>query len=154
MTGTLFVDLDDTLLLPGRFSRTLWRLARFFQMRGRARQRPNPAVLDVLRRYERVVVLTSRDDSDRDETLRMLARHGIEVSGAAFCPRREVFREWKGRKVSELAPDGPVFWMDDLFDRSGPRMLRLGTPQKDVMTLPVPTGGPSRPSGGTEPPGL
>jgi hypothetical protein len=150
----LFVDLDDTLLLPGRFSRTMWRLARFFQNRGRDRQRPNPLVLQAMRQYGRVVIVTSRDVSDRERTLRLLAKHGVHIPQAQFCPRQEVFKDWKGRVIAETAPDGPVAWMDDLFDPTGPVTLRLGGGGVEVHGLPVPRASGAVPSGNAEPPSL
>lgn len=154
MSGTLFVDLDDTLLLPGRLSRSMWRIAKFFQNRGRARQQPNPAVVEAMRRYQRVVLVTSRDVADRERTLRLLEKHGIRIPEAQFCPRRDVFRDWKGRIIEETAPVGAVDWMDDLFDPLGPTTLRRGPTGRELRGLPVPgraASGPPRPG---EPPSL
>jgi hypothetical protein len=138
VTGTLFVDIDNTLLVPGRFSRTLWRLAKFFQNLGRAGQRPNPAVLDTMTHYKQVILVTSRDVSDRERTLRLLSKYGIRISEARFCPRQVIFGDWKRRLIEESAPEGPVAWMDDIFDQSGPVILRRGSEGREIQGLPVP----------------
>ncbi len=138
MTATLFVDLDDTLLLPGRLSRMMWRLAKFFQNQGRDDQRPNPSVLAAMHRYEHIILVTSRDVSDRERTLRLLAKHGIRVADVRFCPRQEVFKDWKGRLIEKTAPEGPVDWMDDMFNQTGPVTISPGPGGREVQGLPVP----------------
>lgn len=154
MTKTLFVDLDDTLLLPGRFSRFYWRMAKWFQRKGRGGQRPNPVIRDLLARYDRVVVVSSRDSSDLEESIQQLRRGGISVAEVRFCPRREVFRRWKENTIDELAEDGSVDWVDDLFDGEGPVTLSRTLRPGEIHGLPATTGPAKRSPSDLEPPSL
>ena len=154
MTKTAFVDLDDTLLLPGRSSRRMWRFAKWFQMRGRKAQRVNPAAVEALRTYDRVILLTSRDQSDAAATQQFLEAHGIHVSEARFCPRKEVFAAWKGKVIDEAVPQGSVDWIDDLFDRSGPSTEPRSSGAGELRRLPVPRSGALPASKDSEPDSL
>jgi hypothetical protein len=154
VTKTLFVDLDDTLLVPGRSSKRMWRLAKWFQTLGRRRQRLNPVMVDAIRKYDRVILLTSRDVSDAEATQQFLEAQGIHISEARFCPRRELFAAWKGKVIDETVPEGSVDWIDDLFDRDGPSSLPRSSGSGELRRLPVPRTGATSDPRDSEPPSL
>lgn len=154
MTRTLFVDLDDTLLDPGPLSRFYWRLAKWFQRRGRAGQRVNPATRDMLANYDRIVLVSSRDVSDADDSVHQLERQGIHVAEVRFCPRKELFRSWKENLVDELAGDGSVDWLDDLFDGQGPVTILRKKRPGEIRGIPVPRGDSGHGRRESEPPSL
>lgn len=141
------VDIDNSLLHPGRLSWFFWRIATLAQRLGRRRQRVDHALVQKLAEYDRVIILTSRDVRDQEFTLRQLSRAGIEPDRVIFCPRREVLTRWKIVQVESLAPNGPIDWFEDAFNGGPEPKLDVSRPVRLVRSRPS----PSKSGSATEP---
>jgi hypothetical protein len=111
-------------------------------------------MMETLRSYDRVVLLTSRDISDAEETLLFLRSHGVQISDAWFCPRKELFAAWKAKVVDEESPDGNVDWIDDMFDKTGVTTVKRSSASGEIRRLPVSRGSLSGDTQYSEPPSL
>lgn len=116
--------------------------------------RPNLPMIKAFRGYDKVILVTSRDASDTEETLRLLAEYNIHFSEVRFCPRRTLFEEWKIQVIDETAQDGNVDWIDNLFDKTGSKMISRTRMAGEIRALPVPRGNDFSDSSDSEPPSL
>lgn len=129
------VDIDDTLLNGGRLSRFFWRLSLSLQRVGRRLQRVNSPLLEELRKYETILILSGRDNGEVRFTQTQLRRAGVRFDKLICCPRKELINSWKASVVSSLDRTNGIVWIDDIFE-SHSLKESLFSPDPNVRTVP------------------
>ncbi len=136
------VDIDDTLFLGGRISFFLWHISLFIQRIGRKLQRVNSTLLLQLEGYERVIVLTGRDEKEVQFTKGQLRRAGVKFDSLICCPRKKLINEWKAQIVGDISHREKVVWFDDIFEEApskvfGSQAFPNVTPLRPINVLRI-----------------
>ncbi|MEM3714989.1 MAG: FkbM family methyltransferase [Nitrososphaeria archaeon] len=108
---TAVVDMDDTLAIPRKMTYYLWTLSRWIFNLGVRLQKPNGELLQKLKDYDNIIILTARTKKHQKVTEYQLWKFGIKPSKVIYCPLDEIIYHWKKRIVKDL---GEVDWYDNL----------------------------------------
>jgi len=108
------VDMDGTLVFPTFLTRICWKLSRFLRQLGIRLENYNLSLVNELRQYDKVFILTGRSNSDLKVTLNQVRK----VCGDfAIEPKpADLILRWKRQTVSaikELYAKAEVTWYDD-----------------------------------------
>jgi hypothetical protein len=113
--GKLIVmDLDDTLFIRSSLTNFLFWLSNQIYKAGFIFERLNKTSFNLLNRYERRIILTSRaDDWMNEATLQQLRRNKVLFDSIIMCPRGRMYREWKKKMIEEISKKGGFTWVDN-----------------------------------------
>jgi len=110
------VDMDNTLVLPTFLTRICWKLSQFFRQLGIKLENYNVALVNELRDYDKVYILTGRSNSDVKLTLEQVRR---VIPNFSVEPKpSNLILGWKKQTVNaieKLYPEAEVTWYDDEF---------------------------------------
>jgi Fe-S cluster biosynthesis and repair protein YggX len=110
----IVMDLDDTLFIRSSLTKFLFWLSNQIYKVGFIFEKLNKTSFDLLKRYERRIILTSRADNWMNEaTLSQLRRHKVPFNSIIMCPRASLYREWKKKIIEEISKKGGFTWVDN-----------------------------------------
>jgi len=67
-------------------------------------QKPDPYLIDKLRSYDTIIILTARGENYRNFTEKQLKKHGIKYNKLIMCNYSDLIFSWKSREVSKNFP--------------------------------------------------
>ncbi|MEM2738295.1 MAG: hypothetical protein QXK93_04860 [Candidatus Bathyarchaeia archaeon] len=111
---TIVVDIDETLLISGKLSKILRWLARQLFKIALFAQKPNKTLINELKKYDKIIILTARGINYKELTEKQLRRHHIKYNSLIMCNYTYMIYQWKLSVTQKLKP---TIWVDDIKDR-------------------------------------
>ncbi|MDW8022449.1 MAG: hypothetical protein RMJ03_04700 [Nitrososphaerota archaeon] len=111
MEKTAVVDVDETLFISGFVSQLLRKAAAKLFKLSLAFQKPNKQLIEKLKEYDVVIVLTARGENYRSFTERQLKHHGVKFNQLVMCQYNKLIYLWKKGIIETIKP---CEWFDDI----------------------------------------
>ncbi|MEM3727608.1 MAG: hypothetical protein QXF75_00215 [Candidatus Bathyarchaeia archaeon] len=107
----IIVDVDETLFKSRLICRFLRKVAQILFKLSLNLQKPNKELINKLRHYDRVVILTARGVNYWNLTERQFRKHHVCYNEIIMCNYSKMIYNWKKSIVERIHPDA---WIDDI----------------------------------------
>lgn len=107
----IIVDIDETLFKSRLICRFFRKVAQILFKLSLNLQKPNEELINKLRHYDKVVILTARGVNYWNLTERQLQKHHVHYDEIIMCNYSKLIYTWKKSIVERICPDA---WVDDI----------------------------------------
>jgi len=110
----IVVDIDETLFVSRKICYYLRYFAKILFKLSLWLQKPNLKLIQMLKDYDEVIILTARGEEYRQFTIKQLAKNNIKYDRLIMCDYSSITFDWKRKEVEKIAP---CVWIDDMKNR-------------------------------------